>query len=132
MGSANEGTDHVVTTFGLGYDRTIRDVAGGYLNDGLRDVHSSFDPDDLRPSWEDDRTGVAVGHLTLDGDPYPVAARHVFQRAIADWEALGFTLKIGLELQAYVLEPDGAGGWKRGRRRVRTSTRPAVRPTRRG
>ena len=110
---AHHGTNHVVTTFGLGYDRSIRNVAGGYLNDGLRDVHSTFDPADLRPSWEDDRTAVAVGHLTLDGAPYPVSARHVLQGAIADWAALGYAVKVGLELEAYVLEPDGAGGWKR-------------------
>ncbi len=112
MRLADQGTNHVVTTFGLGYDRTIRDVSGGYLHHGLPDVHSSIDSD-LRPSWEDDRTAVAIGHLTLGDEPYPVAARHVLQRAIADWAALGYTVKVGLELEAYVLEPDSAGGWRR-------------------
>jgi len=110
---AYRGTNHCASTFALGYDRSLIPAPGTYLLEGLKDVHSSFSPGSVRPSWEDDRTGVAVGHLNLDAKPYSVSARGALERAIADWEALGYQPKVGLELEGYVLEPDGDGGWRR-------------------
>jgi len=110
---AERGTMHCVTTFALGYDRSMIPAPGSYLLEGLKDAHSGFDPSDVRPSWEDDRTGVVVGHLTMDGEPYPYAARHALQKAAADWAAFGLHAKVGIELEAYVMEPDGDGGWRR-------------------
>ena len=110
---ADRGTSHCVTTFALGYDRSMIPAPHSYLLEGLRDVHSSFDPDSVRPSWEDERTGVAVGHLTLEGEPFPVTGRHALQKAVADWADLGYRVQVGHELEAYVLQPDGDGGWER-------------------
>ncbi len=110
---AHKGTNHCVSTFALGYDRSMVPAPGSYLLEGLRDALSTFDPAQVHPGWEDDRTGVAVGHLTMEGEPYPYSARHALQQAIAAWEALGYRAKVGIELEAYVLEPDGDGGWKR-------------------
>ncbi len=110
---ADRGTNHCVTTFALGYDRSMIPAPGSYLLEGLRDVLSTIEPDTLRPSWEDDRTGVAVGHLTMDGEPYAYSSRHALQQALAAWIELGYTVKVGIELEAYLLEPDDAGGWKR-------------------
>ncbi|MGI9622167.1 MAG: glutamine synthetase family protein [Acidimicrobiales bacterium] len=109
---APKGTAHCVTTFALGYDRSMIPAPGSYLLEGLKDVISSFDPDEVHPGWEDDRTGVAVGHLDFEGEPYTFSARYALQKAIADWQALGYTPQVGLELEAYVLEPDGDGAWK--------------------
>jgi glutamine synthetase len=109
---AREGTNHCVTTFGLGYDRSMIPAPGAYLLEGLRDIHCHFEPDEVRPGWDDDQTGVVVGHLSLDDEPYSVAGRHALQRAVADWQALGHSPKVGIELEAYVLEPDGDDGWR--------------------
>jgi len=108
---ADRGTNHCVTTFALGYDRSMVPAPGSYLLEGLKDVRSTFDPDEVHPGWEDDRTGVAVGHLTFAGEPFRFSARYALQKAVADWAELGYTPKVGLELEAYVLEPDGLGGW---------------------
>lgn len=110
---ADKGTAHCVTTFALGYDRSMIPAPGSYLLEGLRDVLSTFDPLSVRPGWEDDRTGVAVGHLTFEGEPYTFSARHALQQAISGWEDLGYRPKVGIELEAYVLQPDGNGGWER-------------------
>jgi len=110
---AHKGTSHCVTTFALGYDRSLIPAPGAYLLEGLPDVHASFDPDSVRPGWEDANTGVAVGHLDFRGEPYAFSSRYALQQAVSDWEALGYTPKVGIELEAYVLEPDGAGGWRR-------------------
>ena len=110
---AEQGTGHCITTFALGYDRSLIPAPGAYLLEGLPDVVASFDPDEVRPSWEDDATGVVVGHLDFRGLPYTVSARYALQQAIADWAELGYAPKVGIEFEAYVLQPDGAGGWER-------------------
>ncbi len=109
---AHRGTAHCASTFSLGYDRSMFPAPGSYLLEGLKDVFSTFDPEEVHPGWEDEHTGVAVGHLDFEGEPYTFSARYALQRAVAAWEELGYTPKVGLELEAYVLEPDGAGGWR--------------------
>ncbi len=110
---AEQGTGHCITTFALGYDRSLIPAPGAYLLEGLPDVVASFDPVDVRTSWEDDATGVVVGHLDFRGQPYVVSARHALQQAIAAWADLGYSPKVGIEFEAYVLQPDGEGGWER-------------------
>ena len=109
---AARGTGHCATLYGLGYDRSMIPAPGSYLLEGLIDIHATLDADTLRPSWEDDITAVAVADLQLKGEPYPYSARFVLQNAIAEWEALGFTPQVGIELEAYLLESDGNGGWQ--------------------
>ncbi len=110
---AHHGTHHCASTFALGYDRSMIPAPGAFLLEGLKDVLSTYDPGQVHPGWEDDRTGVAVGHLDMEGEPYRWSARYALQQAIAAWRELGYTAQVGLELEAYVIEPDGVGGWKR-------------------
>jgi glutamine synthetase len=81
--------------------------------EGLKDVHASIDLDSVHPSWEDERTAVAVADLRFQGAPYPVSARTALQRAVADWEELGHRPKVGIELEGYLLAPTADGGWTR-------------------
>ena len=99
---AQRGTSHCVTVFALGYDRSMVPAPGAYLLEGLPDLQASFDEADLRPGWDDDVTAVAVADVSMHGEPHPVSARHALRRAVADWEALGYTPKVGIELEAYV------------------------------
>ncbi|MEM9204529.1 MAG: glutamine synthetase, partial [Actinomycetota bacterium] len=108
---AHDGTGHCVTAFGLAYDRSMIPAPGSYLLEGLKDVWATLDPASIHPSWEDDRTGVAVAHLDFEGEAFPYAPRFALQKAIADWADLGYSVKVGLELEAYVLQPDDDGGW---------------------
>ncbi len=112
---APKGSGFCVTTFAMAYDRDLIPAPGGHLLEGLKDVHGMIDADTLRPSWEDDRTGVAVVDLSLDHQPYAVSARTVLQRGIEAWGQLGYTVKVGIELEGYLLEPDAEvdGGWRR-------------------
>jgi len=110
---ADRGTGHCVTTFGLGYDRSMTPAPGAYLLEGLIDVRSTFDRATVRPGWEDDITGVAVGDLTIRGEVYTVSSRHVLKQAVAAWAKLGYTVNVGIETEAYLLQPDGDGRWKR-------------------
>lgn len=110
---AERGTSHCVSTFGLGYDRSMIPAPGSYLLEGLRDMQATFAQEDVRAGWDDSSTGVVVADLSMDDEPYPVSPRHALRRAVGEWEAMGYRVKLGLELEAYVLEPDGEGGWGR-------------------
>ncbi|MEZ5420656.1 MAG: hypothetical protein R2708_25390 [Vicinamibacterales bacterium] len=35
----------------------------------------------------------------------------MLRKAVDDWKALGYRAKVGIELEAFVLQPDGKGGW---------------------
>jgi len=110
---ADHGSAFCVTTFATSYDRDLIDAPHAYLVDGLKDVHGHIEINTLRPSWENDRTGVAVAHLLLDGEPYEASSRVALQRSVDAWAAMGYRAKVGIELEGYLLEPDGNGGWQR-------------------
>ena len=110
---AARGTGHCATMYGLAYDRSMIPAPGSYLLDGLIDVHATMDPATLRPGWEDDATAVAVADVAMHGEPFPYSARYVLQQAIDAWADLGYRVQVGIELEAYLLEPDAHGGWKR-------------------
>lgn len=108
---ADRGTSFCVGTFLLDYQRAILDVSIGVDPTGLPDVEAVYDLHDVRPSWEPG-TGIIVADLEFHHEPYRVSARHALRQAIADWQALGYQPKIGIELEAYLFAPDGNGGWK--------------------
>ena len=99
---AHKGTSHCVCVFALGYDRSMVPAPGAYLLDGLPDTQITFDTDDIRQGWDDDATGVVIGDLSMHGEALPVSPREALRRAVADWEALGYAPKVGIELEAYV------------------------------
>lgn len=107
---AHEGTRHCVTLFALNFDRTMVPAPGARLLEGLPDCDLRFAMDEVRTSWEPD-TGVVVGDLYFRGEPLAVSPRHALRRAVDAWHALGFRVKVGIELEAFVLQPDGKGGW---------------------
>ncbi|MEE9415318.1 MAG: hypothetical protein V3V01_08535, partial [Acidimicrobiales bacterium] len=109
---APKGSGHAAAVYSLQYDRAFAPAPGSFIDEGFPDIHATMDPESLRPGWDDDRTGVAVADLTKDGEPYTFSSRHALRRAIADWKSLGHSPMVGIELEGYVFEPDGAGGWK--------------------
>ncbi len=107
---AHKGTRHCLSTFALNFDRTMVPAPGAKMLEGLPDCDLVVPMHEVRPSWEAD-TGVVIGDLMFRGVPLPIAPRHVLRRAIDDWQALGYRAKVGIELEAFVLQPDGKGGW---------------------
>jgi glutamine synthetase len=108
---AHKGTRHCISLFALGFDRTMVPAPGAKLLEGLPDADLSVDMSEVRPGWEKN-TGVVIGDLSFRGEPLEIAPRTVLKKAIADWQALGYNPKVGIELEAMVLEPDGTGGWR--------------------
>jgi glutamine synthetase len=107
---AERGAFHCMALFSLGYDREMTPAPASKMMEGLPDLHATFDPDDVRPGWEAG-TGVAVADISFQGEPVDVSARHALRRAVEDWQALGYTPQVGIELEAYILQRSDDGRW---------------------
>ncbi len=109
---AGHGTKHCMTLFSQHYDKqmTATTPHTGFFT-GMPDLEAVFDVTTARPGWEPG-VGVVVADLMYEGDLVPWAPRTVLRRAIAGWTALGLTPMVGIELECYILEPNGSGGWK--------------------
>lgn len=109
---ADHGARHCTGVWALGYNREMEPgTTGSNYYDGLPDMVAQFDPADIRPGWENN-TGVVVADLTEHGEPVAVSPRAALRRAIAAWQDRGLTPMVGIELEAFLLGPDGNGGWR--------------------
>jgi glutamine synthetase len=107
---ASSHVGYCVGTFSLHFDRTMTPAPGSRMLEGLPDCQAVFSGDDIRPGWEP-ATGVVIADLEFQGQPLTIAPRHVLRQAICAWQGLGFRPKVGIELEAYVMQRDGHGGW---------------------
>ena len=108
---AGRGTRHCLTVFALGYDRDMGPAPGTGFLEGMPDMECHLDTSEIRPGWEDG-VGVVVGDLWRNGEPVPLAPRTVLRNAVDAWTQMGFKPKVGIELEAYLMEPDPNGGWR--------------------
>ena len=100
-----------ITLFALDYDRSMSPAPGAMMMEGNPDMEMRFSLDELRASWEDDRTAIAVADGWFRGEPLAIAPRTVLRKAIDDWAELGYRCKVGIELEAYILQRDDKGNW---------------------
>jgi glutamine synthetase len=107
---AERGAFHCLALFALGYDKEMIPAPGTRMLEGLPDLHATFDLDEVRAGWEPN-TGVAVADISFQGEPVPMSSRHALRRAVAAWEELGYTPKIGIELEAYILQRNDQDQW---------------------
>ena len=95
----------------MGTDLSHTPVVGG--ESGYPDMLATPDLSTLvELPWEPD-VASCLADLTRDGEPEPTDVRGLVRRAEAGLEELGMTAKIGPELEFFVCEPDGNGGWRR-------------------
>ena len=103
---------HCTGTWALGYSREmVPGAPGSHFFEGLPDMDARVDESAIRPGWEEG-TGVVVADLEEHGEPVVVAPRSALRRAVAAWQERGYSPRVGIELEAYLLEPDGSGGWR--------------------
>ncbi|HKJ54391.1 MAG TPA: glutamine synthetase family protein [Nitriliruptoraceae bacterium] len=113
IATADNGTGHCMALFSQDYDREMDpEIPGTGLLDGLPDLEATFAPNALRPGWEP-HTAVAVADVAFEGGDVQMAPRPAAKRAIKAWQDLGYSPQLGIELEAYLMQPDGAGGWER-------------------
>lgn len=108
---ADRGTAHCITLFTLGFDREMIPHDGGFFWKGLPDCDAFYDDAELRQGWQEG-TAVVVPDITRGGQPVPLAPRNVLKDAIDKWQSHGLEPMVGLELEAFLFEPDGAGSWR--------------------
>ena len=89
-------------TFAVHYDKDLLlESPGTMCLQGIPDMTLRWDAADIRQGWET-ATKVVMGDLyDADGTPLPLCPRGALKRAVADWQAIGLTPKIGIELEAY-------------------------------
>ncbi len=108
---AEEGTAHCIALFTLGFDREMTPHDGGFFWQGLPDCDAVFDPGSVREGWEKN-TAVVIPDIKRLDRPVPLAPRHSLVDAISRWEAHGLNPMVGIELEGFLFEPDGEGGWR--------------------
>ena len=109
--SAAAATNHCVGVFSQHFDRRTSYAPGAGFEEGFPDLEARFGGAVVRPGWER-ATDVVVADLFRDGRPLDVSPRRALQGAVDAWGELGYAVDIGIELEAFVLEPDGTGGWR--------------------
>ena len=89
-------------TFSVHYDKDLLIEAPGTMClEGIPDMALRWKGDEIRPGWEPN-TSVVLGDLYAgDGSEIPMCPRSALKRAVAAWENLGLTPKVGIELEAY-------------------------------
>jgi len=111
MSEAHKGHARMcVGTFAVTYDKQLVAAPGGGLLTGLPDMEVTFDPADLRPSWEAN-TQIALGSLRFKNEPFALCGRSALARAIEAWRAKGLDPMVGIEMEAYVFQRGANGEW---------------------
>jgi len=95
--------------FAIGYDKAMLAAPGSGLAEGLPDMVAVYQAADIRPGWEPDTRVVVADLLANDGTPLPLCGRGLLKRTVADWQALGYAPKVGIELEAYAFQRDAEG-----------------------
>ncbi len=100
-----------VGVYPLTHDKEILPIPRTQFDVGLHDIEARLDRDSLHPGWEEN-TLVGIADMDLHGEPVPWDPRHVLREACRPWQAMGLEPQVAFELEFYLLEPDGGGGWR--------------------
>lgn len=95
--------------FAVSYDKELLPAPGSKMMEGLPDMDAVYQAADIRQGWEPN-TKVVVADLEENGGaPLPLCGRSLLKRTVREWEAMGYSPKVGLELEAYAFRRDAAG-----------------------
>lgn len=95
--------------FAVTYNRDLLPAPGSLMLEGLADMELRWDPKCIRDSWVPGEKIVVGEFHSTDGGPLSQCGRSALKRAISDWETMGQSPKIGIELEAYAFVYDENG-----------------------
>ncbi|HET6711059.1 glutamine synthetase family protein [Amycolatopsis sp.] len=109
-----DGVAFCRTVYGTSPMGDVVELGEGGLADGLPDVVAFPDLATLTDvPWEPGVAHCLADVFDPDGTPAPESPRQVLKQVLARFAELGMRPVVGPELEFYVLEPDGGGGWRR-------------------
>jgi glutamine synthetase len=100
-----------IGVYPLTHDREILMVPKTQFDIGLPDIDVVLDRESMRHSWEPD-TVIGIGDAFFLGQPSVFDPRHALRTAVEAWSAMGLEPQISFELEFYLMEEDGGGGWR--------------------
>jgi glutamine synthetase len=95
--------------FAIGYDKDLLAAPGSKMREGLPDMEAVYQAADIRDGWEPDTRVVVADLAARGGAPLPLCGRSLLKRTVRDWQALGYSPKVGIELEAYAFQHDANG-----------------------
>jgi glutamine synthetase len=96
-------------TFAVTYDKELVPAPGGAMLEGLPDMDAVYVEEDIRDGWEPDTKVVIADLYQNNGAPLGLCGRGLLKRTVKQWQELGYTPKVGLELEAYAFQRDADG-----------------------
>jgi len=108
--SVGSGVGFARSVFAVSYDRELLTVPGCGYYDGMPDMELVLD-DERRKSWQIG-TEIALGTLHADNKPFELCARSQLIRTVKEWEQLGHSPMVGLEMEAFLFQRDEDGIWR--------------------
>lgn len=97
--------------YAVSYAKDLIPAPGSKMLEGLPDYDAVYKAADIRAGWQANTKVVVADQYDNDGTPLPLCGRGALKRAIAEWHALGYSPKVGLELEAYAFSRDENGKW---------------------
>jgi len=95
--------------FAIGYDKDLLAAPGSKMLEGLPDMEAVYRAADIREGWEPNTKVVVADLAESGGAALPLCGRSLLKRTVRQWQALGYSPRVGLELEAYAFQRDGAG-----------------------
>jgi len=88
------------------FDRSLLPPENRILEtEGLSDVELRFSQSDIRAGWSSGMK-VAIADVYSHETAFPLCQRSALRRAVADWQELGISPRIGLEIEGYAFRSD--------------------------
>ncbi|MCH9852583.1 MAG: glutamine synthetase family protein [Alphaproteobacteria bacterium] len=92
--------------YAVTYKRDLLPAPGSKMLEGLPDMEMRWQMDDIRDGWEENTKIVIADFAENATNPLPVCGRSALKKALADWQDLGYSVKIGIELEAHAFIRD--------------------------
>ncbi len=96
-------------TFAVNYDKDLLPAPGGKMLEGLPDMDAAYSAADIRDGWEPNTKVVVADLHENGGKPLALCGRGLLKRTVGEWQALGYSPKVGLEMEAYAFQRDSEG-----------------------